>query len=228
MNTDKIINELTIIYENLQKSELEDSEIRIGGILRELKNDLIDQSAKKSGRGGQFKAFERIIKNVPGHRIESCGGVIQTKSGARAVCDGYCAVRIFKSDVIMPDKKVEEQNAPDIDRIFNASAGESPADLPNVGELRGLIRTATASYTGKNKKSLCQLFKLTGKNGVDVYVNAKYLLNVLEALPDATCEIGKSRLSTILFEAEDGDGVLVPVRYDGTRKNFQVVNEQKI
>ena len=195
--------------------------------MRELKRDLVEQSAKKSGRGGQFKAFERIIKNVPKNRTRSLGGVIQTNS-ARAVCDGFRAVRIFKSDVIMPDKIINEQDAMDIDSVFKVIDGVSPVDLPSVGELRGLIKTATAEYTGKNRKNLRPLFKLTGDTGVAVYVDARYLLDILEALPGASCKIGKNAMSAVYFTADDGDGVLMPIRYAVPVADLPVINEQKI
>ena len=150
-----------------------------------------------------IRAAERIIKNASREAYEGAF----TSGGKQCVCDGYRLVR-FRDPLPLP----EAAGGLDVEKsIGPASLYETPLDLPTVKDLRGLIRIAKQNGTAGNvfrvSRKLC-LYDF----GPDLpTVNAQFLLDMLEALPGCTASFYKIH-SPIYFTAENGDGILLPVR----------------
>ncbi|MCD8052241.1 MAG: hypothetical protein LUE89_11295 [Clostridiales bacterium] len=161
---------------------------------------------------GTLAALKRINKDAftnskgrPWHQ----GMFLQ--QGKWCICDGFRAVRL-NDDV---PSLSHADNSPDnvsrrinLDEIFpDPTAGEL-VDLPAVPELKTWIAVQKAECG----KEWCKgnPYRLhAGK--MEIGVNPQYLLDMLQALPGCTAR-ATSPISPIYFTAENGDGILLPVR----------------
>ena len=72
----------------------------LGALAHQLEEEATREAAKRCGRAAQHKALERVVKSALDSQPSrpSCHGSIPARDGARAVCDGYRAVRITNPD----------------------------------------------------------------------------------------------------------------------------------
>ena len=195
-----------------------------GGVLGllavSLAREIEVSSARAAGTLDQKRALERIVKSAKaiGYR-KDLHGSFPAANGARAVCDGKRAVRIKNAAVPMPDPIPEDLQPLDVDSFFPADrTGCKPCTLPDVADLRSALKIARAEfdahYPGRKKPAFLTAWKLTAEDGLEIYVDGQFLLDMLEALPGATGTCQARKYGLILFEAPDGDGLLCPVHYD--------------
>lgn len=196
-------------------------------LAHELEQDSRKAAARSTGRVSQLKAFENIVKmaKVEHENKKETHGTFLAKSGARALCDGFRAVRITNPAITMPE------NAPgkcgfDVDRVFPTDRTEADrVDLPSASELRALIKNARADFrlkTGKPGTKCQTVWKFTTRTGEKCYFSASFLLDMVEALPGAVAYTGAKRFDTLYFLSSDGDAVLLPISKIGN--NVYVLN----
>lgn len=194
-----------------------------GGVLGllavSLSREIGVNAARAAGTLDQKRALERIVKSARerGTR-EELHGSFPAGNGARAVCDGSRAVRIKNAAVSMPDPIPEDRKPMDVDKCFPDKATCKPCALPDVSDLRSALKIAraefNAAHTGRKKPAFLTAWKITSADGLEIYVDGQFLLDMLEALPGAVGNCQGNKYGLILFEAPDGDGLLCPVRYD--------------
>lgn len=203
----------------------------LGALAHQLEEEATREAAKRCGRAAQHKALERVVKSALDSQPSrpSCHGSIPARDGARAVCDGYRAVRITNPDAKTP-RAIPDGVAPlDVDGFFwglDSRAASYPVSLPSAAELRVMLETGRQEYrarTGKPGTKYQALYMLDAGPFV-VYVNAQYLLDMLEALPGAVCAAGRGPYDALYFTAPDGDGLLLPVNRSRA-KNLPVINQ---
>ena len=79
--------------------------------------------------------------------------------------------------------------------------------FPSIGEFRAYI---VAHKVRRGRKTGCEPYCL----GDCVWCDPKYLLDILQALPECTAHMPKSLTSCIYFTEPNGDdGLLLPVRH---------------
>ena len=155
------------------------------------------EELSKSKGGTAYSAMKRIVSKAYS-RSDFDGAWIDSE-GRQCVCDGYRAVRLKKPVSGLPDAK-----GMDLDKVFT-DMGDSfrPLPLPTPGELKICI----AEQKGRERK-----FYDFGEEMP--YVNAAYLKDVMDALPNAEAFYDTEHPYTgaIRFVAPGGDAVLLPVR----------------
>ena len=126
----------------------------LGALVVNLRENLRNEEAKRSGRTGQKRALERIAKSRVGSKRDYMNGTFTSQDGARAVCDGYRAVRITNEAAAMPADAVERAVEPlNICACYESKATLTPCSIvPNPQKLRAMIREARESITGAREK----------------------------------------------------------------------------
>lgn len=176
-------------------------------LISEVKDEITKEEAKKSGRAAALKACNRIIKSGKNTNRIALSAAWIDEDGRECVCDSFHAVRL-KNPLNL--EKIPENTTPLTLAGVCKPSGDMLLHLPEIGELKALIKTKKAEQKAyKNKGSILYDF------GEDLpAVNAEFLLDMMEALPGATASTSETRplISTIYFISEDGDGVLCPIR----------------
>lgn len=151
----------------------------------------------KSSFGTRYTAMKRIIKGVGGSRPNLDGAWLDAY-GHQCVCDGYRAVRL-----VSPVDGLKEASGMDLSAVFPASLWNwELMALPSPGELRAAI----AEQKGRTVK-IYDFGEGMPK------VNAQYLKDILDILPDAVAyRDPESPNSPIVFISDAGDALLLPVR----------------
>lgn len=81
--------------------------------------------------------------------------------------------------------------------------------LPDISELKVYIKTHKIKEKNNPKKVADYLLN----EELNLWVNPQYLLNAMECLPDCKA-YSANRTSPIYLKAENGDGVVMPVRHE--------------
>ena len=170
----------------------------------DIEKEMRDAAAKQSGVKSAYNSANAIIKNAKKcysakpniHGMyedkDQCGETVY------CVCDGYVAVR-FKKE--LPLKRVPNGTCEPfhLRDIVKKPDGAQQIVLPDLADIKVFCKT-------HNKDELYRL-----DEELDVYVNPVYLANIMGCLPNATV-YARDGVSAIYFEAENGDGVLMPAR----------------
>lgn len=173
-----------------------------------LKNDIRNENAKSAGKSNLQKAANEIIKSAKNTPNTSAHGVIVCGNNTY-VCDGYQGIK-FKTEVDLPE--APKGNAPNMDGIFNPlyTANNINLTLPTVADLKTFIKLKTAELKAVADKKADKTVFYDFGDGLPM-VNAKYLLNAIDATGAKTAKIA-SAMSIILFEGDDADAILCPIR----------------
>lgn len=172
----------------------------MGVLLLSLKEEMKTNESKKAGKSQILSGAKSIIKNAKKNPHEILHGMFpnETEDGTVwCVCDAYRAVR-FKDE--LPLEKAEDTTGAgwfDLRKIMVRPYNSKKIERPDLTELK--------LYTGERY----QIDK-----DLDIWVNSKYLIDMLKCLPNAKVYV-VGPLSPIYFEAENGDGILLPVRHNG-------------
>ena len=182
---------------------------RLAAIVIELKADIAAEECKAAGKLSPLNAAKRIIKSAKSNNSREYIHGSWMQDGMQCYCDGYHGVRLnnpLPTEEIPPNS--ERMDLSGVIKSAKEYAG-AVLKLPTVSELKAHIKFEKA-----NKKVNRDRSPVTYDFGPDLpLVNAEYLLNMLELLPGckAKAKFGSS-VGPIYFEAEAGDGVLLPVR----------------
>lgn len=177
-------------------------------LIYELKEDINRDEAKKTGKGAALKTAKDILKN--GNKKRDILGYAQIIDGKQYLCDGYIAVELNEP---LPLPEIPEgMNALDIKKLINYPAYSEIAELPDKIKLKSYIKVEKAKNKANGQtNNICYDF---GEN--KPLVNAEYLLQIMELMPNATIYI-ENCYKPIYFESEAGRAVLGPIRpKDGT------------
>lgn len=198
-------------------------------LAHELEEDNRKSAARASGRSSQLKALNAIVSSAKDRA--NCTELHGTfmAGNARAVCDGFRAVRIKNDSVQMPESAPKGKPLY-VDKCFPQTCPDEShcITLPSAAELRARIKEARADFrmkTGKPGTKCPAVWKLSTDLGFYVYINANYLLDMLDALPGAVAYSGNKSTEPIYFSASDGDGVLCPIRLH--RNDSYIINEKQ-
>ena len=174
------------------------------------KKEMLDNDAKRSGVKTIVSAANRIIKRAKTNQREILHGMfpntVNFDETLWCVCDGCCAVR-FKDK--MPLEEVAAKG--DLFNLNNVCMPVNNAveiQLPSIVDVKLAVKeNVVKNSKGKKvgQKPMCV------NEEISLYVNPQYLLDMMECLPNAKMYAGNN-VSAIYFEADNGDGVLLPVK----------------
>ena len=170
--------------------------------IEELKAELLTEEAKKNGKTQAKKAAENILKQLKNTAFAI--GAFTGADGLQYIGGCYSAVRL--SDPLPVTPLPYNAEPVDFKKFIDAAsenAGE-PLNLPTIAELSAHIKEAKA----RKEKNIYYDF------GADLpLVDARLLLDVLQVLPGCACIPSKRGvLAALYFKADNGDGLLLPVR----------------
>ena len=180
--------------------------------LKQLEADMLIEQSKKSGTKSIVTAANRIIKNAELRKKPLLAGMFtnQTRDGSTlyCVCDSFVAIR-FNDKPFLPeiDSKYHGHEM-QLEQIVKPMDGSKEIALPDIGEIKVYIKTHKIKEKNNPKKVADYLLD----EKLNLWVNPQYLLNAMECLPDCKA-YAANRISPIYFEAENGDGVVMPVNH---------------
>ena len=147
--------------------------------------------------GTRYSALKRFIKGCNQKQLQGWW----LENGKQCFCDGYRAVRLKKMVDGLPEAKYPGVYLED---IYPKEPYPTAIKLPTPGELKISMSEWAASHR-RDERPLYDF-----GDGLPL-VNAKYLKDMMDILPDAkaTCD---GMVKPIVFKSKDGDGLLLPVR----------------
>ena len=170
-----------------------------------LEKEMRDAAAKQSGVKSTYNSANAIIKNAKKCHPDkpNIHGMYEDKDQygetVYCVCDGYVAVR-FKKELPLERVPNGEGEHFSLKNIVKKPDGAKQIVLPDLADVKVFCKA--------NKDEMYCL-----DEELDVYVNPVYLAKIMGCLPNATV-YARDGVSAIYFEAENGDGVLMPARHN--------------
>lgn len=193
----------------------------LGDLANALEKEISTNAAKSAGRLTQRRALERIYKAVIAKNADCRPAMAGTfeQGGARCLCDGYRAIRIRSEAVQMP-ASAAPGDPMDLSPVFNGIASRPPVSLPSAERLKAEIKiaAATARAQGVKPSQFGAIAKVQSAQG-PIYINAQYLLDMLEAIPNYTTATAGNAYAPIYIAGADGDALVLPIRYDADKND---------
>jgi hypothetical protein len=188
----------------------------LGDLANVLEREISTNAAKSAGRLTQRRALERIYKAVIAKNADCRPAMAGTfeQGGARCLCDGYRAIRIQSQAVQMP-ASAAPGDPMDLSHVFNGIASRPPVSLPSAEQLKAEIKiaAATARAQGVKPSQFGAIAKVQAVQG-PIYINAQYLLDMLEAIPGYTTATAGNTYAPIYIAGPEGDALVLPIRFD--------------
>lgn len=215
MKNDKLLIELRRIEESLIKGKEPSAYITLQNLITEVEGEIRDECSREAGKSSVAKAAQRILKNAQAcQSARPCFHKAYRSKNTLSLCDGFRAVRFNLDTAPTLDEHPENYDYIDVDRIIDGAKDNSVQVLltRDIVELRAYIKTEKARLKAKKEKRVKLI--VTDGYGLEIHLDAEYLLDMLEALPGATVTASrqKTQTSALYFKAENGDGVLLPLR----------------
>lgn len=198
-NLDDILKSWKIKTNN-QCCSLEENLINLCAMLQE---DIRQENNKNNGKANVAKAMNNIIKNaikINKYKKEFHGAII--KDGCQYVTDAYRIIKLYNPIDI---QEAPEQNTFDFEKLLKgARENQEELKTPTISELKTHI----------------EIEKVKDKNNTKIYydfgenkpmVDAKYLLDILTAFPDAKI-YANGVMGILYFKDELGEAILCPIR----------------
>lgn len=185
----------------------------MNNVLKQLEADMLIEQSKKSGTKSIVTAANRIIKNAKSlKRSPVLEGMFtnQTRAGDTlyCVCDSYVAIRFNEKPLLPEIDETWHGQEIQLEHIVKKPDFSKEITLPDIGELKVYIKTHKIKEKNNPKKVADYLLD----EELNLWVNPQYLLNAMECLPDCKAYAANS-ISAIYVEAENGDGVVMPVKH---------------
>ena len=164
------------------------------------------------------KAAARLMNSVLSSAPDSCPQLRKAwidDAGRMCATNSYIAFRIGALVAGVPDQ--DAKKAIDLDRIWPRDNGQlKPLELPTLAELRAMMEEDRRKARAGEENPISGLYTFgTGENGEQLpAVNIAYLRDMLTMFPDAQA-LYISPIKPILFQCNDGDGLIVPMRLYG-------------
>lgn len=195
---------------------------KLAALTLDLRDDIADDEARKSGRGSAQVAAKRIIKNAVAVQPREYLHGAWMENGKQCLCDGFHGVILDSAIPGLPQAKTDSGRMA-LDHIVAPSRKNTGAKLPlpTVGELKAAIKVHDAEERARKKAKNRKPLTWDFGEGLPA-VNGNYLLDMLELLPvcTATAASYNPTLSAIYFHAEGvGEGILLPVRKQSVKSD---------
>lgn len=173
------------------------------------KAEMNAQTARQGGKREAYAAAQRILKNAEKDVLKKA---MAASDGEQVICDGY---RLVKLSEPLPLPQCEGgEIAKTFERILRDSSNNLGEKItpPPVAELRSFIAIKKAEAKAEGKKLPAVVYSLAD----GIYVDAQYLVDILQILPDAVIFPSsvdwRRGTSPLYFKSERGEAALCPVR----------------
>ena len=192
----------------------------MGQVMLELREDMYVSEQKSAGKSGKaiVSAAKRIVKSAKATKRDSISGVFANidKDGTKhwCVCDSYVGVR-FNEPIPIEEADTSKCAPFDMSQICRMPDNAKELDLPSLAEVKVYAKTNRVNVDSKDI-SYPKPMKID--DDIGLWVNPELLINIMECLPDAKAW-ARTRIGTIYFKADNGDGVLMPVNYNEKELN---------
>ena len=201
------------IEETLRKGLLSINS-EFGSTIDILKSHIANEDAKRNGRSKQLTVAKRIIKNAKKFcSSETLHGAWIGKNGYQFVSDSYRVI-MFENHLQLPEAEGSER----IESIVSKTYPNYDKKLmpPSVPDLKAMLTEHKAKHKGERKiPALSYVFE-----DFEIGVNAQYLLDMLEAMPDGKFYMTGGVISPIYIESDGIKGLLLPIRLKQNEKNI--------
>lgn len=174
---------------------------------REMREQIMAESAKADGKREEQKHANRILKRLQKYLDRQCmngaSGALWN-NGTQLIFDSYCAIRM-KSPLPVQDA-VNVSIADQVEGFVNAASHNMGAvlELPQKNELKSILKLYKAGDLPLKKYDFGE-----GLPAVD----AEFLLDVLSVVGGgATAIASTDAMRGIYISGANGDAVLMPVR----------------
>ena len=165
--------------------------------------DLRRQMDVRTTPGTAISAVKRVIAGASASP-RSPQGVFPWEDKF-VVCDGYRLLRLNADITSLP----HVGSGLDVGSIMGPyPKGAGQLALPAAGEVKAFLAAEKARKEQEGKRFRLRPYCLEGW----MYVNPRYLLDMMQALPGCTAERPERQIDPIYFRAENGDGILCPMR----------------
>lgn len=220
------------IFDKVKNSSFDDgfSNFSAGAILailcKEIERDIVMDGVKKTGKQTQYKAFERIWNDAVSmnkDRRPACAGTYES-DGYRCLCDGYRAVRISNNSIPMPQEAPKNGEPFSLKSCFNGLSNRCKVDLPSAAWVKSQIKIKKAEAKAQGIKKPGIVISFMNDKKEFVFFNAQYIVDILEAIPNYETATLGGMYSPLYMSSKDGDGVVLPVRYQLDRYKYLVIN----
>lgn len=167
-----------------------------------------EEMLNKKSNNNVLPAIKRIFKRCKNQTRKNMHTSWIDSEGRQCFCSGVHTIRLNNKYNCFP---IEEKLIPlDLDKIINPVRNEKEEiELPTIAEIKLYISDLKVKGIKEKDAHLRFRYKF---NNRELYVNPQLLLDMLEALPNATARYSGSSVAPIYFNAENGDGILLPVR----------------
>lgn len=178
----------------------------LASILRDVRAEIATAEAKSAGRRGILAAARRMIRVVVKSGRKAFAGAWTGKDGRQYICSGFHGAALTE-----PLDLPEIEAHPTLEDIILGATRQETAvlPLPTLSKVKAHVKICKAEKrTEGPEKAVFWDF------GPDrPLVNAQYLADMLELLPDAeACYQTKTAdKGPIYFHSPGGDGILLPV-----------------
>lgn len=214
MTNTEIAAKLTSILEHKEESALRAD-------VKELIGKLALESAVR--KSDVCKAMRDILRRTKNDARETLRYAFTDENGRQCVLDGYVAIRSKQHFDELPPLTPEIGEPIKLSKCYPAYDGTNSliCPTPALADVKLVIAQQKAKY-GKKADYVYELPTV-----FPVYVDARYLENVLTAFPDAVIRY-RNPVHPLIFTAENGDALLLPVRTSrDTAEFYDGVNAAK-
>jgi hypothetical protein len=190
--------------------------ISLSRLLEKVNAEITTATAKENKSTSTLAIAKRILKEAASSSVEGMKYAV-ILNGYQYFCDSFRLLALNHPLPGFPEIP-KHISAPDYSQLDAEPAEQNPLELPELAELKSWIKAKKASHKASGAKEKLRLEYCFGESLPTV--NAEYLADMLEALPGATAiSFPMSRkIISIRFTAENGHGLLMPVRSDKNQR----------
>lgn len=171
-----------------------------------LEDKIRAQANKANGKANIARTFKAVCKSAERQDLKTAW--VDKDSGYKIACDGYRFIA-HKGDLAVPLHDPDYDGLKVMGMTGSYEKKHEIQEAPTQGEVKAKIDLAKAT---DNKP----LWKFTTENGNEVYIDAKFLLEMLWAMPDATLYIPTERNNDPVYMNEPWNdetfGLILPIR----------------
>ena len=159
----------------------------------------------------QISAFKRFIPSPKKyHYADRYAGMIEFE-GKYYILDGFKLLELAQPvDSLQTVQTPETFGRMIAKSVLPAAKSDKKIALPELKALKEAIKQFKAAH-GKKDTPLVKF----SFDGFDYAMNAEYLANMLQALPDCTGYRPASNVAPLYFSDGTNSGIVLPVRYSG-------------
>lgn len=196
------------------------SALSLSRLIEKVNAEITAADAKVTGRTSTLAAVKRILK-VSGSGSNTALKYASIQNGYQYICDGYRLIAL--SDPLSGLPEMPDNVTPfDYSQIDREAVNPVLLTPPTLGELKAWIKRKTAEHKAAGRRDKLTIEYHFGPGCPTV--NAVYLADMLEALPDASIVYEDGHpLNGIRLTADNGHGILMGIRTKSTnasRTNF--------